>query len=58
MVIYRTRKTEPMKLAADERGILESSQQGQWRSVKEVAGKKKFADCAAATYRKDLRVNI
>jgi len=41
MVIYRARKTEPIKLDADARDILRSFGQDVWRSVKEVASKKK-----------------
>ncbi|MBI5642641.1 MAG: antitoxin [Deltaproteobacteria bacterium] len=47
------------KLSRDERDILKSFEQGEWKSVKDLdAEKKKAIEVARATFRKDRRVNI
>lgn len=47
------------KLSKDERDILKSFEQGEWKSVKDLdAEKKKAIEVARATFRKDRRVNI
>lgn len=47
------------KLGKDERDILKSFEQGEWKSVKDLeAEKKKAVEAARATFRKDRRVNI
>jgi len=47
------------KLGKDERDILKSFEQGEWKSVKDLdAEKKKAIEAARATFRKDRRVNI
>lgn len=48
-----------MKLDADERGLRESVEQGEWKSI--GAGQKertRYARYAKATFRKDRRLNI
>ena len=48
-----------MKLNKQEKEILESVEQGQWRSVRGLKQKiKRYQDYARATVRKDKRVNI
>jgi len=48
-----------MKLAADEREILESVEHGGWRSVKGAKRERsRYVRYAKATFRKDRRLNI
>ncbi len=48
-----------MKLDANEKDLLDSVEKGEWRSVRGVKEeKKRYAGYAAATFRKDKRVNI
>ena len=47
------------KLDSKERGLLDSVERGEWRSVRGLKGeRKRFGRYAAATFRKDRRVNI
>ncbi len=46
-----------MKLDQEERGILESVESGEWKSVK-GAKRNPYVGYAKATFRKDRRVNI
>ncbi len=48
-----------MKLDPSEKDILESVEKGEWRSVRGMKEeRKRYAGYAAATFRKDRRVNI
>jgi predicted DNA binding CopG/RHH family protein len=48
-----------MKLDAAEKDILSSVEKGEWRSVRGLEKeRKRYAGYAAATFRKDRRVNI
>jgi predicted DNA binding CopG/RHH family protein len=48
-----------MKLAGDEKEILESVERGEWRSVKGVKRDQgRYSRYAKATFRKDRRLNI
>lgn len=48
-----------MPLDADERELLESVERGEWRSTRGFAGQQtEYARRAAATFRKDRRINI
>ncbi len=48
-----------MKLTKEEQGILDSVEQGEWKSVPEIVKEKlRYAAAARATQRKDRRVNI
>lgn len=48
-----------MKLDAKEKEILHSVERGEWRPVRQLKNeKKRYARYAAATFRKDRRVNI
>ena len=48
-----------MKLDAEEKGILESVERGEWRSVKGAKRERnRYARNARATFRKDRRLNI
>lgn len=48
-----------IKLDNEEAELLASVEAGEWRSVPNVEGeKKKYQEIAAATFRKDRRVNI
>ena len=48
-----------MKLDADEKEILKSVEQGEWRSARGLERKQnQYARYATATFRKDRRVNI
>jgi predicted DNA binding CopG/RHH family protein len=48
-----------MKLDQSEKDILNSVEKGEWRSVRGLKGeKKRYSSYAAATFRKDKRVNI
>ncbi len=48
-----------MKLDSNEREILESVERGEWKSVQGLKReRKRYAGYAAATFRKDRRVNI
>ena len=47
------------KLDAKERELLDSVDRGEWRSVRGLKGeRKRYGRYAAATFRKDRRVNI
>jgi len=47
------------KLDAKERELLDSVERGEWRSVRGLKGeRKRYGRYAAATFRKDRRVNI
>ena len=47
------------KLEAKERELLASVDRGEWRAVRGLKGEwKRYARYAAATFRKDRRVNI
>jgi len=47
-----------MKLDAGEKDILSSVEKGEWRSVRGLEKeRKRYASYAAATFRKDRRVN-
>ena len=47
------------KLDSKERELLDSVERGEWRSVRGLKGeRKRFGRYAAATFRKDRRVNI
>jgi predicted DNA binding CopG/RHH family protein len=47
-----------MKLDKHEKAILESVERGEWRSVASQRDRNRYAGYAAATFRKDRRVNI
>jgi predicted DNA binding CopG/RHH family protein len=48
-----------MKLDANEKGIVESVERGEWRSVKGAKRERsRYARYARATFRKDRRLNI
>jgi len=48
-----------MKLDASEKELLDSVEKGEWRSIRgSGAEKKRYSSYAAATFRKDRRVNI
>jgi len=48
-----------MRLTREEQNILDSVEQGEWKSVPELAKEKlRYAAAARATQRKDRRVNI
>lgn len=48
-----------MKLDQEERGILDSFERGEWRSMKNGKREKtRYARYARATFRKDRRLNI
>ncbi len=48
-----------MKLDDEEQDLVDSFERGEWRSVPNVEQeKKKYQEIAAATFRKDRRVNI
>lgn len=48
-----------MKLDRERQAIAGSVERGEWRSIPGLKGaRKRYARCAAATYRKDERVNI
>ena len=48
-----------MKLDPKEKEIVESVERGEWRSIRGLkAGRKRYGRYAAATFRKDRRVNI
>ena len=48
-----------MKLDPQEKAIVDSVERGQWRSVRGLPEeRKRYARYAAATFRKDRRVNI
>ena len=47
-----------MKLDASEKTILESVERGEWRSRAGQRERNRYAIYAAATFRKDRRVNI
>jgi len=48
-----------MKLNKEEKELLESIENGEWKSVKNKAAKiKKFKEYAKATFNKDKRINI
>ena len=48
-----------MKLDPSEKDLLRSVERGEWRPVRAAASeKRRFARYAAATFRKDRRVNI
>jgi len=47
------------KLDAKEKELLDSVDRGEWRSVRGLKGeRKRYSRYAAATFRKDRRVNI
>ena len=47
------------KLDSKEKELLDSVERGEWRSVRGLKGeRKRFGRYAAATFRKDRRVNI
>jgi predicted DNA binding CopG/RHH family protein len=48
-----------MKLDPSEKGILGSVEKGEWRSIRGLKEeRKRYSGYAAATFRKDRRVNI
>ena len=48
-----------MTLDADERALLESVERGEWQSTGDLARERiRYAQQAAATFKKDRRVNI
>ena len=48
-----------MKLDAKEKDLLGSVERGEWRSVRDLKSeRKRYSRYAAATFRKDRRVNI
>ena len=48
-----------MKLEPKEKELLDSVERGEWRSVRGLKGeRKRYSRYAAATFRKDRRVNI
>jgi len=48
-----------MKLDPSEKGILDSIEKGEWRSIRGLREeRKRYSGYAAATFRKDRRVNI
>ena len=48
-----------LKLNKEEQDIVDSFERGEWRSVPNLEQeKKKYQEIAAATFRKDRRVNI
>lgn len=48
-----------MKLDQQEKEIVDSVERGEWRSIGGLKGeRKRYARYAAATFRKDRRVNI
>ena len=48
-----------MKLDANEKGMLESVESGEWKSVKGAKRERtRYARYARATFRKDRRLNI
>ncbi len=47
-----------MKLDASEKAILESVERGEWRSIAKPGARDRYSRYAAATFRKDRRVNI
>lgn len=48
-----------MTLDADEKALLESVERGEWRSTGDLARERiRYAQQAAATFKKDRRVNI
>ena len=48
-----------MKLDSSEKGILDSVEKGEWRSIRGLKEeRKRYSGYAAATFRKDRRVNI
>jgi predicted DNA binding CopG/RHH family protein len=48
-----------MKLDSKETGLLHSIERGEWRSVRGLkSAKKRYSRYAAATFRKDRRLNI
>jgi len=48
-----------LKLDKEEQGLVDSFERGEWRSVPNFEQeKKKYQEIAAATFRKDRRVNI
>ena len=48
-----------MTLDADERALLESVERGEWQSTRDLARERiRYAQQAAATFKKDRRVNI
>jgi len=48
-----------MKLDPSEKDILDSVEKGEWRSIRGLKEKRKrYSGYAAATFRKDRRVNI
>lgn len=47
------------KLAKDERELLDSVEAGEWRSVPDREKElERYRECAAATFKKDRRINI
>lgn len=47
------------KLEPKERELLESVERGEWKSIRAVKGdRRRYEKYAAATFRKDRRVNI
>jgi predicted DNA binding CopG/RHH family protein len=48
-----------MRLSKEDKALLESVEEGKWKSIPGVKGKiKKYREYARATFRKDKRVNI
>jgi predicted DNA binding CopG/RHH family protein len=48
-----------MKLNPDEKDLLKSVEKGEWRPVRKLTEeRKRYVGYAAATFRKDKRVNI
>ena len=48
-----------MKLDPKEKNIVDSVERGEWRSIPGLKGeRKRYSGYAAATFRKDQRVNI
>ena len=48
-----------VKLDAKEKELLDSVDRGEWRSIRSLKGeRKRYGRYAAATFRKDRRVNI
>ncbi len=48
-----------MKLDSGEKDLLDSVEKGEWRSVGSLAKeRKRYANYAAATFRKDRRLNV
>ena len=48
-----------IKLSEEEMDILKTYEAGEWGSIEEIeAEKKRYAEYARATFRKDKRVNI